>query len=130
MSFSYILNATNATLAAIARVRLEIGDTTESAGVLPDGSNFSDEEITVYLTTYASDVPQAVNALAGVLARRWATVADVTVGPRSESLSQVSKAWAAMADKLGGSEAGSVFNMAPTRVDGYSENAAEDEYGA
>lgn len=130
MSFSYILGSSDATMAAIARVRLEIGDTTEGAGVLPDGSNFSNEEIAVYLTTYASDVPQAVNALAGVLARRWATVADVTVGPRSESLSQVSKAWAAIADKLGGSEAGSVFSMAPTRVDGYSENAAEDEYGA
>ena len=130
MSFSYILGSSDATTAAIALVRLEIGDVIESAGVLPDGSNFSDEEITVYLTAYSSDVPQTVNALAGVLARRWATVADVTVGPRSESLSQVSKAWAAIADKLGGSEAGLVFSMAPTRADGYSENAAEAEYGA
>lgn len=128
MGFSYVLNSSDATVAAIARVRLEIGDTTEDAGILPDGSNLSDEEITVYLTEYSSSIPQTVNAIAGVLSRRWATVADVSVGPRSESLSQVSKAWATVADKLGGSEAGTVFSLAPGRVDGYSENAESDEY--
>lgn len=130
MAFSYILNSSDATIAAVARVRLEIGDTVEDAGILPDGTNFSDEEITVYLTDYSNSVAQTVNALAGVLSRRWATVADVSVGPRSESLSQVSKSWADIASRLGGSEAGSVFSLTPGRVDGYSENAEESEYGA
>ena len=120
----------SATSAAIARVRLEIGDTVEDAGVLPDGGNLSDEEITVYLDTYGSDVALTVNALAGVLARRWATVADVSVGPRSESLSQVSKAWASIADKLAGSEAGTVFAIAGKRADGYQEHADEVDSGA
>lgn len=130
MSFSYILNSSNATMAAIARVRLEIGDTSEDAGVLPDGGNFSDEEITVYLTDNGQSVAQTVNALAGVLSRRWATVADVSVGPRSESLSQVSKAWANVADKLAGSEAGTVFAIAGKRADGYQEHADEVDSGA
>ena len=130
MSFTYYLSSTNTTTAALARVRLEIGDTVEGAGVLPDGGNLSDEEITVYLTEYGNDVAAAVNALAGVLSRRWATVADVSVGPRSEALSQVSKAWAAIADKLGGSEAGTVFAMTPGRSDGYQEHADEVDRGA
>lgn len=131
MAFSYLLNSPDTTMAAIARVRLEIGDTIEDAGILPDGANLADEEIAAYLGDYDSSVPQAVNAIAGMLSRRWATVADVSVGPRSESLSQVSKAWATIADKLGGSDAGSVFAMTPSRSDGYRDNAeATDDYGA
>ena len=74
MSFSYTLGSTDATTAAIARVRLEIGDTVSGAGVLPDGSNLSDEEITVYLVQTGNDVALTVSALAGLLSsagRRW-----------------------------------------------------------
>lgn len=124
MSFTYDLSSNNATTAAIAHVRLELGDTVQNAGVLPDGGNLTDEEITVYLTRTSNDADQAVSFLAGVLARRWATVADVSVGPRSESLSQIAKAWERQASLLAGGEAYGTFSMSPTRSDGYSEAAS------
>ncbi len=127
MAFTYTLGSSDATTAAIARVRLEIGDTVSGAGVLPDGSNLSDEEITVYLTQTGNDVALTVSALAGVLARRWATLADVTVGPRSEKLSQVAQAWERQAATLAGGEAYGAFVMMPTRVDGYSAQATAQE---
>jgi len=121
--FSYLLDSDDGETAAIARVRLEIGDSVEGAGVLPDGGNLSDEEIAVFLTQYANDVALATAALAGVLARRWSVLADVTVGPRSEKLSQVAQAWERQAAALGGGATFGSFAMAPVRVDGYSENA-------
>lgn len=127
MSFTYTLASSDATTAAIARVRLEIGDTVSGAGVLPDGSNLTDEEITVYLTQTGNDVALTVSALAGVLARRWATLADVTVGPRSEKLSQVAQAWERQAATLAGDDAYGAFAMQPTRVDGYSARATAQE---
>lgn len=128
MAFTYTLGSADATTAAIARVRLEIGDTVSGAGVLPDGSNLSDEEITVYLVQAGNnDVALTVSALAGVLARRWATLADVTVGPRSEKLSQVAQAWERQAATLAGGDAYGSFAMMPTRVDGYSAQATSSE---
>jgi len=127
MSFSYTLGSSDATVAAVARVRLEIGDTVAGVGVLPDGGNLSDEEIGVYLALAGNDVALTVSALAGVLARRWATQADVTVGPRSEKLSQVAQAWerqAAATGSAGGAALGS-FALQPVRVDGFSERAGE-----
>lgn len=121
MSFTYTLTSADERTAAIARVRLELGDTVSGAGVLPSGANLSDEEIGVFLDEYANDSALAVNALAGVLARQWATMADVTVGPRSERLSQVSAAWERQAKALAGGEGYGSFAMQPTRVDGYSE---------
>jgi len=123
MSFSYTLGSGDARTAAVARVRLELGDTVSGAGVLPNGGNLSDEEIGVYLDLYGNDnVGLAVNALAGVLARQWSTLADVTVGPRSEKLSQVAAAWERQAAALGGS--GGSFVVQPVRVDGYSERGS------
>jgi len=128
MSFSYTLDSPDATVAAVARVRLEIGDTVAGAGVLPDGGNLSDEEIGVYLARTGNDVALTVSALAGVLARRWATQADVTVGPRSEKLSQVAQAWerqgGAPTGTAGAGGAGGVW-LQPVRVDGFSERAGE-----
>lgn len=94
MAFSYSLLSSDAATVRIGKVRMELGDTVEDAGVLPDGSNLSDTEITVALTDAGNNVQVAVVALCGLLARRWATSADVTVGPRKENLSQVAKAWA------------------------------------
>ena len=67
MSFTYYLSSTNATTAALARVRLEIGDTVEGAGVLPDGGNLTDEEITVYLTDHADQKLPAAGAKGKVI---------------------------------------------------------------
>jgi hypothetical protein len=120
MSFTYVLTTD------IGKVRLELGDTTVGNGILPGGENLRDEEINLYLTQNGNDVNLTVGALASVLARRWATVSDVSVGPRSESLSQISKAWERQAASLAGGDAGTAFSIAPVRVDGYTDNG--DEY--
>lgn len=127
MGFTYDLTATGDDL-AISKVRLELGDTVEDAGVKMDGGNFSDAEIQVYLDANGSDITQTVGALCGVLARHWALAADITVGPRRESLSQVSKHYADMEAKLNPSQAS--FAIGVQRNDGYTENAngTEGEY--
>ncbi len=113
---------------AIGQVRLELGDNVYAAGVLPDGSNFSDQEITYYLGANDNDVTRTVGALASVLARRYAMVADVSVGPRSESLSQIAKAWERQAALTAGGDAQTAFSLAPQRVDGFTGTVTPDDY--
>lgn len=110
MTFTYDLTATGDNL-NISKVRLEIGDTVEDSGVLPDGANLDDTEIQLYLDATSDDIGQTVSAICNMLARRWATVVDVAVGPRRESLSKVSEQWAARAKtpSAGGGIAGAYF---------------------
>lgn len=91
--FTYQLDSDDAGIAAVSRLRLEIGDNREDDGVLMDGSNFSDEELAYYLGKNGDDIGAAVTELCSVLARHWSRAADVAVGPRRESLSQVATAW-------------------------------------
>lgn len=93
MAFSY--DATT----DIGQIRLELGDTTPGAGVRPDGSNFSNEELQVWLTREGS-VMCAVAAACEALARQWSSVADLTVGPRSESAGAIAEKWETRAGKL------------------------------
>lgn len=118
MSFTYDLTTTGNAL-LISRVRMELGDGVEDSGVLPDGGNLTDAEILVMLSDYNNDITQTVGALAAILARRWAPVTDITVGPRREALSQVSKRWQTMANELNPSYAS--FSIGVQRSDGYSE---------
>lgn len=104
MAFTYDLSATGDDL-NISKVRLEIGDTVEDSGVLPDGSNLADDEIQLYLDAASDNIGSAVSAISTMLSRRWAGVVDVAVGPRRESLSKVSEQWAARA-QLSGSGSG------------------------
>lgn len=114
----------------IGQVRLELGDDNTAQGVLPNGDNLSDDQITLYLEREGS-VMRAVAGICEMLATRWAAVADLQVGPRRESYSQIAKQYAARAaqlrDRYG--EAGSWldgFMSVPTaRADGYSEAQAE-----
>lgn len=96
MAFSYDLTT------AIGQVRLAIGDTssTTGAGVRPDGTNLSDAEITYFLTAEGDDVSLATARACEALAMMWANVADLQVGPRRESLSQVSTRYAERAAAL------------------------------
>jgi hypothetical protein len=103
MQFTYELSSTDAVVAKIARVRLELGDTQFNAGVKPDGSNFSDEEITIWLEEEDSDVLSAVGRACKTLARLWTNVANTTVGPRKEELGQVAKGWSDRAKEIAGS---------------------------
>lgn len=80
----------------LGRVRFAIGDTVADAGVKPDGTNFSDEELDALLTSEGS-VAGAVAAALEALARMWASMVDITVGPRSERLGQVASQYATAA---------------------------------
>ena len=120
MSFTYDLTSTGDAL-LISQVRLEIGDTVEDSGVLPSGGNLSDAEILLFLARNGSDVQRAAGGLCALLARQWAMVTDIAVGPRRESLSQVSRRWQDMAMALGVAETS--FNLGVRRADGYAAHA-------
>src|SRR4029079_7408625 len=109
MSFTYYLNSPEIDVQNIARARFELGDQVQDNGVLPSGGNLQDEEIAVYLALNGNDIDATVAALAGVLSRHWAGAADVSVGPRRESLSQIATQWAERAKATGSSGPGIAF---------------------
>ena len=119
MTFSYAINND------IGKVRLYTGDITEGSGVRADGTNFSDEELALLLSQEDDDWHRAVAAVCEILSLEWAKVADVTVGPRKESLSGVSKRYGALASafrgQYGGGGEGTAFVVGLIREDGYSE---------
>jgi hypothetical protein len=129
MTFTYDLINTDPVVVDISKVRLEIGDTVEGDGVLPDRGNLSDEEIALLLAREGG-LMRAVAAICELLARHWARVANITVGPRREDLSKVSEQWADLAESIReqfGFTTGRVSVSALTRVDGYSGDIAADE---
>ena len=89
---------------SIGQVRLAIGDTSTAtgAGVRPDGTNLLDAEIAYFLTAEGDDVTLATARACEALSVMWANLADLTVGPRHESLSQVSARYAERATVLRG----------------------------
>ena len=115
---------------AVGKVRLEIGDTVEGDGVTPGGQNLSDEEIAILLTREGNAELRAAAAACELLARQWARVANLTVGPRREELGKVAEDWrksAAEIRKQVGFTTGRVSVSGLTRIDGYSDNIASDE---
>lgn len=86
MSFSYDLSDD------VGKVRLELGDTTNGTGVRPNGANLSDEELQYWIDR-EGHVMRAVAAACETLARMWSTAVSISVGPHSESLSDIAKAW-------------------------------------
>jgi hypothetical protein len=115
MSFTYVLTEN------VGKVRFELGDYTVLAGVRPSGANFTDEEITAVLTAEGDDILSTVIRLMDVLSREWAIAVDITLGPRKEAFSQVSKHYADLAARLrddqGEGSAGT--NLRFNRQDGY-----------
>jgi hypothetical protein len=101
MTFTYNLASPDASLVLISKVRLELGDTVANAGVRPDGSNLTDEEITIWLTDESNDISQTVARATAALANIWTNVANITVGPRREELGSVAKAWSDRAKEAG-----------------------------
>jgi hypothetical protein len=93
MSFTYNL-ATDT-----GKVRLEVGDVTNGAGVRPDGSNLEDEELAVWLTREGS-VMRAAAAACEALSRQWAAVANTSSGPLREDSGEVAGKWAHRAKEL------------------------------
>ena len=86
MAFTYDLS-TN-----VGKIRLELGDTTQNKGVRPDNNNLSDEELQ-YWYDRELNVMRAVAAACEALARMWSTSASISIGPHSESLSDVAEMW-------------------------------------
>ena len=81
------------TATAIGELRLKLGDRTLNVGLRPDGANFSDEELQVFL----DDEGTVAGALAlsyEALANEWANWADLQTTPLSQSFSQISARWA------------------------------------
>jgi len=112
------------------RVRFAIQDTTESAGPKPAGANFDDEELTGLVTlegTWQRAVAAAFEALAGA----WAMYADLWVGPRKESLSQVAERYTKLGERwreqYGYAVQRGVYVAGVVRVDGYSDDVASDD---
>jgi hypothetical protein len=122
----------------IGKIRLELGDDTAGAGVLPTGNNLTDEQLQVVLNREGS-VMRTVAGVCELLSTRWAQLADLQVGPRRESYSQVSAAYlkraAELRDRYGdasGTDAeqatySGVFSVSVIRADGYSENLPSTE---
>lgn len=109
----------------LMKVRRRIGDLIENEGPLPDGSNFADEDIDWYLSSYSGQTDPDKYAAADILenmATAWSLIPDNKQGPMSESASQVAKGLREQAAVLrsggGGLQAGGI-----RRADGYSSNA-------
>ena len=112
MSFTYSLSTD------LGKVRLAIGDTVNGSGPRPAGTNYSDEEINVYLTpviaagyTYGRAVAQLFRLLAG----EWAGKASMSIGDYSvqyaavaDNYRKAAAEWERMTDASGAVVAGGI----------------------
>ena len=96
MSFTYQISASGTAL-AVARIRLDIGDTTSGEGVRVDGGNFSDEELLDLYGREGDSQPSASAKACEVLAVEWARKATETAGPLRTEYSKVSASYRALA---------------------------------
>lgn len=124
MGFTYDLTS------EIGQVRLLIGDTVLDYGVKPDDTNYSDEEIQVFLDRSGADVNIAAAEALENLARMWAFEPDVKMGPITEARGKVAKNLREQADKLRQQSGGdsTAFSVGFNRDDGYAEADTEQEY--
>lgn len=87
----------------ISRVRQEIGDTVMDAGVKPDGSNFSDDEIAVWLDEEGDDVMKATARACETLSRLYTLSSKrIEVGPRKEEYENRAAEWSQRSAELRG----------------------------
>lgn len=130
MTITYNLDESGQKL-LISQVRLEIGDTVEGQGVRSDGSNFLDAEILHFLGRANDNYLLASAYACEALSREWARVANITVGPRSESLAAVSQLFASRASELKESVGFGFggFSVTPDRADGFSDAADKSGSG-
>jgi hypothetical protein len=72
----------------LAKVRLEVGDTTQNSGPRPGGSNYSDAEINYFLDQETT-VGRAAARAFEVLAAEWSRYAgSLGLGPRQQAFQQ------------------------------------------
>lgn len=115
-------------------VRFSIADTVEDSGPKPSGGNFTDEELTPLIAREGS-WQRAVAACFDALEAEWTKYADISVGPRRESYSQIAVRYAVKARewrKMHGLTAVKVMTTRTVRKDnyaGYTDDALDsDEY--
>lgn len=109
-------------------VRFYIGDSVESSGPRPASGNYSDAEIGAVVTAEGT-WQRAVAALLDLLATEWSQHADITVGPRRQSFSQVSENYAKRAAKWRQDHGiyPGISTFGVIRVDGYSDDVTSDD---
>jgi len=121
------------------KVRFYLQDTVEASGPKPSEGNFTDAEVDGLINLEGS-WQRAVAAGLEALAVAWSRYADLTVGPRKESLSQIAARYQKLAEewreRYGSATMRPVYVAGQVRVDGYSDDVASDdvdtssEYGA
>jgi len=113
----------------IGKIRFAIGDVTSGAGIKPDGTNFSDEEIQLLLTR-EGNWGAAAAACCETLSVWYARVVNISVGPRREDLGAIRQAYVDLAAQFrkqyGGGGVAHGFSAGVVRVDGYSQDVASD----
>jgi hypothetical protein len=85
MAFTY----DHASSPTLAKIRLLIGDSRQADGPRPDGSNFSDEELGVFLDMEGSHAMRAAAAGVEALAAEWSAYTGMLrTGPVDEQYQQ------------------------------------------
>ena len=112
MAFTYSLSTD------LGKVRLAIGDTVNGTGPRPNGANFSDEEINVYLTpalAAGNSYGRAVSQLLRLLANEWTSKASISIGEYRVDYNNVAAnyrtaaaEWERMTDASGAQTAGGI----------------------
>lgn len=124
MGFTYTLSTVT------GKIRLLIQDNVLEDGILPEGANFSDEEIGTIYEAANQDMYSAAAMLLEIASRRWSILVDTTVGPLKESWSQASKSLLAQASSIrsifGAPISGEVVAAALIRNDGYANSDEGD----
>lgn len=127
MAFTYLGNLST----DLDKARFYIQDTVVDSGPKPSGGNFTDAELSALVTaegTWQRAVAAALDALAAV----WSQHSNLTVGPRSQAYSDVSKAYQERADQWRKEHhiyAG-VKTAGVIRVDAYSDDVTSDDVDA
>ena len=112
MAFTYRLSTD------LGKTRLAIGDTVNGAGPRPEGANYSDEEINVYLTPAIAagySYGRAVVQLLRLLANEWAGKANISIGEykveysaTAASFRAAAAEWERITDASGAQTAGGI----------------------
>lgn len=80
MSFTYRLDSSDINEAAIAKIRLEVGDENTDRGIKTDGSNYSDEEILYIYNEEAQIIGRAAARICEQQATAWSSVPRTMFG--------------------------------------------------
>ena len=128
MAFSY---TTDSTATGRDYIRFRIRDTTENAGPLPGGANFSDAELDMIITAEEDSWQRGVAACYEALAAAWAPHPSWTADGMSISQGQTPIAFDKLAARwrklYGGSPGFTARARSIIKVDGYSQDVPANQ---